>query len=94
MKPGSRLEEIYGGMELLVNSNHHQAVKQVAAPFRIAATAPDGVIEAMEALDPNWFCIAVQWHPEADSSSALDLQLFECFVQTATREAPSLALAA
>jgi putative glutamine amidotransferase len=94
MKPGSRLEEIYGGTELLVNSNHHQAVKQVGAPFRVAATAPDGVVEAMEALDPNWFCIAVQWHPEADSSSALDLQLFECFVQTCLRQAPALALAA
>ena len=86
MKAGSRLEEIYGGTELLVNSNHHQAVKQVGASFRVAAVAPDGVIEAMEALDPNWFCIAVQWHPEADSSSALDAQLFECFVQTCLRQ--------
>jgi putative glutamine amidotransferase len=94
LKAGSRLEEIYGGTELLVNSNHHQAVKQVGAQFRVAATAPDGVVEALEALDPNWFCIAVQWHPEADSSSALDLQLFECFVQTCARVAPSLAIAA
>ena len=94
MKAGSRLEEIYGGSELLVNSNHHQAVNQVAAPFRIAALATDGVIEALESLDPNWFCVAVQWHPEADSSSALDLQLFECFVQTAGKSAPALALAA
>ncbi len=94
MKVGSRLEEIYGGTELLVNSNHHQAVRQVGAQFRVAAVAPDGIVEAMEALDPNWFCIAVQWHPEADSSSALDSQLFECFVQTCLRVAPSLALAA
>ena len=94
MKTGSRLEEIYGGTELLVNSNHHQAVNQVGVNFRVAATAPDGVIEAMEALDPNWFCIAVQWHPEADSSSALDAQLFECFVQTCVRQSPSMALAA
>ena len=94
MKPGSQLEEIYGGTELLVNSNHHQAVNQVGAQFRVAATAPDGVIEALEALDPNWFCMAVQWHPEADSSSALDSQLFECFVQTCLRQAPLLALAA
>lgn len=94
LQPGSRLEEVYGGSELLVNSNHHQAVKQVGARFRVAATAPDGVIEAIEALDPNWFCVGVQWHPEADSSSALDLQLFECFVQTCVRHAPALALAA
>jgi putative glutamine amidotransferase len=94
MKPGSRLEEIYGGTELLVNSSHHQAVKEVGVQFRVAAVAPDGVIEAMEALDPDWFCIAVQWHPEADQSSALDAQLFECFVQTCAKGAPALALAA
>jgi putative glutamine amidotransferase len=94
LNAGSQLEEIYGGTELLVNSNHHQSVKQTGVQFRVAATAPDGVIEAMEAVDPNWFCIAVQWHPEADSSSALDLQLFECFVQTCLREAPSFAAAA
>jgi putative glutamine amidotransferase len=94
LKAGSRLEEIYGGTELLVNSNHHQAVKQVGARFRVAAVAPDGVIEAMEALDPNWFCMAVQWHPEADSSSALDAQLFECFVHTCSRQSASMALAA
>jgi putative glutamine amidotransferase len=94
LKSGSRLEEVYGGTELLVNSNHHQAVKQVGARFRVAATAPDSVIEALEATDPNWFCVAVQWHPEADSSSALDLQLFECFVQTCLRQSASLALAA
>jgi putative glutamine amidotransferase len=94
MKVGSRLEEIYGGTELLVNSNHHQAIKQVGSQFRVAAVAPDGVIEAMEALDPNWFCIGVQWHPEADSSSALDAQLFECFVQTCLRQSASMAMAA
>ena len=94
LKPGTRLEEIYGGTELLVNSNHHQAVNKVGEQFRVAAVAPDGVIEAIEALDPNWFCIAVQWHPEADASSALDLQLFDCFVQSALRQAPALALAA
>ena len=77
-----------------VNSRHHQAVKRVAQGFQVAATAPDGVIEAMEALDPNWFCIAVQWHPEAGSSSALDSQLFECFVQTCLRQSASMAMAA
>ncbi|MBM3994093.1 MAG: gamma-glutamyl-gamma-aminobutyrate hydrolase family protein [Planctomycetes bacterium] len=94
LKAGSRLEEIYGGTELLVNSNHHQAIKQTSDLFRVAAVAPDGVIEAMEALDPNWFCIAIQWHPEADQSSALDAQLFECFVQTCARQSAGLAIAA
>src|SRR5262249_48949972 len=47
LEPNSRLEEIYGGGEILVNSEHHQAVRQVGAKLRVAAKAPDGVIEAI-----------------------------------------------
>jgi putative glutamine amidotransferase len=43
------------------------------------------VIEAIEATDPTWFCVGVQWHPEADTASALDGQIFECFIQAAMR---------
>jgi putative glutamine amidotransferase len=74
-----------------VNSNHHQAVKQLGPQFRVAATAPDGVIEAIEMTDTQWFCVGVQWHPEADSGSALDLQLFESFVQATIRQPLALA---
>jgi putative glutamine amidotransferase len=94
LKPGTRLDEVYGGGELRVNSNHHQAVKQVAPGFRIAAVAPDGVIEAIETIDARWFCIGVQWHPEADAASALDLQLFEALVQASIRQAQPLEMAA
>lgn len=46
-----------------VNSRHHQAIKRVAAGLIVSATAPDGVIEAIE--DPAAaFCLGVQWHPE------------------------------
>jgi putative glutamine amidotransferase len=86
IEPGTRIEEIYGGEEIRVNSCHHQAVRQVAKGFRVGAVAPDGVIEAIESTDPEWFCIGVQWHPEADTATALDLQLFECFVQACLRE--------
>jgi putative glutamine amidotransferase len=87
LEPGSRLEEIYGGSELQVNSNHHQAVRQVGTGLRHSARAPDGVIEAIETTDPEWFCIGVQWHPESETASALDVQLFECFVQACLRPA-------
>ena len=56
-----------------------------AAGLRISAQAPDGVIEAIETVDPNWFCIGVQWHPESETASALDMQLFEGFVQACIR---------
>jgi putative glutamine amidotransferase len=93
LEAGTRLDEIYGGGELRVNSCHHQAVRQPGAPFRIAARSPDGVIEAIEAVDPGWFCVGVQWHPESDTASALDLQLFECFLQACAQQT-TLALAA
>ena len=51
------------GDSLLVNSRHHQAVRTVAPGFTATATAPDGVIEAIERADLA-FCVGVQWHPE------------------------------
>ncbi|MFI5179722.1 MAG: gamma-glutamyl-gamma-aminobutyrate hydrolase family protein [Vicinamibacterales bacterium] len=48
---------------LAVNSRHHQSVKDLAQGFIVSATAPDGVIEAIEKPDAQ-FCVGVQWHPE------------------------------
>jgi microsomal dipeptidase-like Zn-dependent dipeptidase/gamma-glutamyl-gamma-aminobutyrate hydrolase PuuD len=45
-----------------VNSLHHQAVNDVAPEFITTATAPDGVIEAIE--HPEYPLFGVQWHPE------------------------------
>jgi putative glutamine amidotransferase len=94
LEPNTRLDEIYGGGEIRVNSQHHQAVRQVGAKLRVSALAPDGIIEAIESVDPNWFCVGVQWHPESDTASALDMQLFECFIQACLRQAQPLELAA
>ena len=94
LQPGTRLNEFYGDGEVLVNSQHHQAVKQAGAGLRVAAHAPDGVIEAIEATDANWFCVGVQWHPESETASALDMQLFEGFMQACSRQTRSLSLAA
>lgn len=94
LEPNTRIEEIYGGGELRVNSRHHQAVNILAPKMRVGARSPDGVIEAIEAVDPNWFCMGVQWHPEADTASALDMQLFECFVQATVRHSDRLQLVA
>jgi putative glutamine amidotransferase len=67
---------------LAVNSRHHQAVKAVAHGFVIAATAPDGVIEAIE--DPAArFCLGVQWHPENFFRTGEFRALFEGFLEAA-----------
>ncbi len=94
LQPKTRLDEIYGGGELRVNSSHHQAVRQLGEGFRAGAIAPDGVIEAIETTDPSWFCTGVQWHPESETASALDMQLFECFVQACVQACQPLKLAA
>lgn len=79
--PGTRVDQIYGPGEVRVNSNHHMAVRDLAGRFRVSATCPDGVIEAYESIDADWFCLGVQWHPESGTASALDLQIFEAFVE-------------
>lgn len=61
---GSQLETILGQKEWLVNSLHHQAVKDVAPGFRPVAFAADSVIEAIEAW-PDRPILGVQWHPES-----------------------------
>jgi putative glutamine amidotransferase len=63
-----------------VNSRHHQAVKDVAQGFNVSATAPDGVIEAIE--DPAaLFCLGVQWHPENFFRTGEFRPLFEGFLE-------------
>jgi putative glutamine amidotransferase len=51
----------------LVYSNHHQAIKHLAACFRTVALASDSVIEAIEIKDTAkyTYSFAVQFHPEA-----------------------------
>lgn len=69
---------------LEVNSRHHQAVKQVADGFIVSATAPDGVIEAIE--DPTArFCLGVQWHPENFFRTGEFRALFEGFLEASQK---------
>jgi putative glutamine amidotransferase len=67
-----------------VNSRHHQAIKDVAPGFKVSATAPDGIIEAIE--DPSSaFCMGVQWHPENFWRTGEFRPLFEGFLDAAAR---------
>jgi putative glutamine amidotransferase len=85
--PGTALarvmqEEMSDGEVLQVNSRHHQAIGRTADGFMIAATAPDGIVEAIERPDAR-FCIAVQWHPENFWRTGEFRSLFEEFVKAA-----------
>ncbi len=82
--PGSLMERVYGEGEIRVNSMHHMAVDEVAPGFAATARCPDGIIEAIESTMDDWFALGTQFHPEADSASALDLRIFEEFLAGVT----------
>lgn len=63
LEKDSLLHRLFGKDTLAVNSFHHQAVKEVPAGFRVAATAPDGIIEGIESVTFRTV-LGVQWHPE------------------------------
>jgi putative glutamine amidotransferase len=64
-----------------VASWHHQAVRD-AGRMRVIASAPDGVIEAID--DPaRAFYLGVQWHPERTSDPKLGQELFDRLVAAA-----------
>ena len=79
--PGSELQRIVRTPTLDVNSTHHQAVK---SPGRatISATAPDGVIEAIELAGK--FAVGVEWHPELLAGEE-HLALYRALVERARR---------
>jgi putative glutamine amidotransferase len=81
---GTTLHWIVESAKGEVNSSHHQAVDAIAGGLRVAATSPDGIVEALEwtesAAKP--FLQLVQWHPERmeDFSNPCSKNLLEHFV--------------
>jgi putative glutamine amidotransferase len=85
VKPDTLLASIIPERKLRVNSYHHQAVRRLAADFRVGATAPDGVIEAIESTR-HTFALGVQWHPELLVDNLdFNLALFRRHVEEASR---------
>ncbi|MDF7639762.1 gamma-glutamyl-gamma-aminobutyrate hydrolase family protein [Lactobacillus sp. ESL0791] len=62
VKAGSKLAQILGKTDFMVNSFHHQLIKKVASDLSAVAKAPDGVVEGIE--NQTGTVIGVQWHPE------------------------------
>jgi putative glutamine amidotransferase len=78
--PGTIMERVYGDGEIRVNSMHHMAIDDVAEGFIVSARCPDGVIECIESDSDDWFAFGTQFHPEAETASALDVRIFEEFL--------------
>lgn len=78
---GSRLHRWLDTDTLTVNTRHLQAPAALGDGFSVAATAPDGVIEAIEHENGRLF--GVQFHPER--MGAVTQPLFRALVEQATR---------
>jgi putative glutamine amidotransferase len=75
----SRLRRWLGTNTLTVNTRHLQALATLGEGFSVAATAPDGVIEAIEHKNGRLF--GVQFHPER--MGAVTRPLFRTLVEKA-----------
>ncbi len=67
----SPLSEAIGFGTHRINSYHHQAIKDLAPDFSVAASAEDGIIEAVFHKNKK-FILGVQWHPERDYHTTPD----------------------
>ncbi|HWV25445.1 MAG TPA: gamma-glutamyl-gamma-aminobutyrate hydrolase family protein [Thermomicrobiales bacterium] len=83
------LRAAIGDETAMVNSFHHQAIKDVGEGLEVIARSDDGVIEAMW-LPEMTFGLAVQWHPEMLAAQYPDqARIFEAFVNAAAEKKSS-----
>ena len=67
-----------------VNSRHHQSPRTPGPELVVSATAPDGIIEAVEHPGKR-FCLGVQWHPENFYRTGEFRPIFEGFGEASSR---------
>ncbi|NDV66947.1 gamma-glutamyl-gamma-aminobutyrate hydrolase family protein [Bacteroides sp. 224] len=85
LQPGSIIATITEKEELITNTHHHQAIKDIAPGFKATAWSTDGIIEAIESTIelPIW---AVQFHPEgqAINDDPVMLSFFKFLIKQAS----------
>lgn len=87
LESGSRLASIAGCAQAVINSSHHQAIREPGKSLRITSRASDGTVEGVEWTgDANWV-VGVQWHPERMFGDAFSEKLFREFVAAAASKA-------
>jgi putative glutamine amidotransferase len=83
--PDTLLRSITHEADFEIASHHHQGVDRLGEGLVVSASAPDGVVEAIETTD-GAFCLGVQWHPE-ERLDPEGLALIRAFVQAARTRA-------
>lgn len=75
---GNYLHGVLGGNEFIINSYHHQAIKELGEGLAVMAEAPDGIIEAIYHTGERilW---GFQWHPER-VSDRISKRVIDAFI--------------
>ena len=82
----SLLHRIVKVNRVMVNSFHHQIMKNVSSDFNVVARAADGVVEAIEHKDYPML-IGVQWHPEMMHKKSMQMNLlFTALINNARKD--------
>ena len=83
IKKGTILHQLLGE-QTVVNTLHHQSVKDIASGFVVSAVAADGVVEGIEMTKAKCV-IGVQFHPEMLVAKGYDdfLALFRYLIKNA-----------
>lgn len=88
VNPNALIYAITGCKVGRVNSMHHQSADRIGRGLLVSALSTDGVVEAIERIDPNSgsFLCLIQWHPERmeDKDSVFVTNIGEAFL-TAVR---------
>ncbi|MCK5861967.1 MAG: gamma-glutamyl-gamma-aminobutyrate hydrolase family protein, partial [Candidatus Hydrogenedentes bacterium] len=85
IEPATRFHRMLQTEQIVVNTSHHQAVKQLADGFIVTARSEDGIVEAMEHKG-DIFIVGVQFHPERRVNSDIRMKaIFTQFVEEASK---------
>ncbi len=80
----SKLEKILEKSQVTVPCGHHQCIEKIGTDLKIGAMSPLGVVESIEHIDPNYFCLGVQFHPEVYENGELE-PIFKNFFEAVNK---------
>jgi len=95
INPDTELGRILDRETAVVNSFHHQAIKDVPQGFQVSAKAADGIIEAVERFgkikgfkDGGGWILGVQFHPEGITAAGNPefLPIFQALIEEAGKK--------
>lgn len=84
IKEDTLLHRILKEEKTIVNSNHHQGIRDVGKELKACAFSEDGLCEAIE-HEKAYFILGVQWHPERLKKKSSS-KLFKAFINACKRK--------